>query len=306
MHYLGEDTNGTNLLCVAEIKLLLSVFSLRTLLTMKIPFFSFFLFIGFTAFSQQKTLEISEVEKAFAKHAIEYSTKDAFLKFMDTGAVVFNKGEIQKAKPYWEAQQPGTNKLVWSPSFAVISTQGDLAVTTGPWELKASAAVRDTAIASGAFMTVWEKKNNEWKFLADIGVTHNKKNPRSSGISSVEMNHIERTTYDGKRYMLAAEYNFINAYNTSGKDAYNNVADNDIHLVNPDQVPAHGIYSLEGALVNMSGKVKFEVVGSGVSKDGDVGYVYGYATENGKKGNYMRVWRRISRKWMLIMQTLTI
>lgn len=273
---------------------------------MKVPVTTIFLLIGFAVYSQQKTLEISEVEKAFAKHAVEYTTKEAFLKFMDTGAVVFDNGVIQKAKPFWEAKPAGTGKLLWSPSFAVISTQGDLAITTGPWELKATAATKDTALSSGAFMTVWEKKNNEWKFLADIGVAHNKKNPRSSGVSSVELNHIERTTYDGKRYMLAAEYSFINAYNASGKEAYNNVADNDIHLLNPGQVPSHGIYSLEAALVNMSGKIKFEVVNSGVSKDGDVGYVYGYATENGRKGNYMRVWRRISRKWMLIMQTLTI
>jgi ketosteroid isomerase-like protein len=256
--------------------------------------------------AQEKTKELADAENAFAKWALEHDTKEAFLKFMDTGAVVFDKGEIQKAKAHWEAKQPSTNKIIWYPTFAVISTSGDLGITTGPWEIKATAQARDTAIASGAFMTVWTKKNNEWKWNVDLGITHNLKNPKSTGVSSVELGHIERTTYDAGRYMLMAEQNFINAYNTTGKEAYNTVADNDIHLLNPNQLPVHGIYSLDAALVNMSGKIQFQAVGSGVSKDGDLGYLYGYATENGKKGNYLRVWRRISRKWMLIMQSLTI
>ena len=260
--------------------------------------------LGVTA--QQKTLELTEAEKAFAKYAADHNTRDAFLKYMDTAAVMFDKGEILKAKALWEARQPDSKKLTWSPTFAVISTSGDLGITTGPWEIKATANVRDTALSSGAFMTVWMEKNNEWKWMVDLGITHNMKHPRTSGVSSVELNHIERTTYDAHRYMLMAEQNFITAYNTSGKEAYNTVADNDIHLLNPNQLPVHGIYSLDAALVNMSGKIQFQAVGSGVSKDGDLGYVYGYATENGKKGNYLRVWRRMNRKWMIIMQTLTI
>jgi len=264
------------------------------------------IFLSLSLSAQEKTKELADAETAFANYAFEHNTKEAFLKFMDTSAVVFKNGEVQKAKPTWEAKQPTGGKLLWFPTFAVISTSADLGVTTGPWEYKPTGQPGDTAASSGAFMTVWTKKNNEWKWLVDIGITHNLKNARASGVSSVEMNHIERTTYDAARYMLNAEYYFITAYNKTGKEAYNTVADNDIHMLNPNQLPTHGIYSLDAALVNMSGKMQFQVVGSGVSKDGDVGYVYGTASENDKKGNYLRIWRRISRKWTLIMQTITI
>jgi hypothetical protein len=106
--------------------------------------------------------------------------------------------------------------------------------------------------------------------------------------------------------MLMAEQNFINAYSTSGKEAYNSVADNDVYLINPGQLPVSGRSNIDAALVNMSGAVQFQAVGSGVSKDGDIGYVYGYANEKDKKGNYLRIWRRIGRKWTLLLQTLTI
>lgn len=273
---------------------------MKTLLT------CFFALTSIIVAAQQRTQELADAENAFARYALEHNTREAFLKYMDTGAVVFDKGDIQKAKQVWEAKQVTPGKLLWSPSFAVISTAGDLGITTGPWEYKATADLKDTALASGAFMTVWIKKDNQYKWIADMGITHNQKNPRTSGVSSVELNHVERTTYDAARYMMSAENNFITAYNTSGKEAYNTVADNDIHLLNPGQLPVHGIYSLDAALVNMSGKIRFQAVASGISKDGDLGYVYGYATENGNKGNYLRIWRRISRKWTLMMQTLTI
>lgn len=273
---------------------------------MKIRLTSLLLIVSFLASAQQRTIDIAEAERAFARYAIQHGTREAFLKFMDTGAIVFEDGEIKKAKPTWETKDAGKNKLIWAPAFAVISTSGDLGFTTGPWELKASTDAKDTALASGAFMTVWTKSNNEWKFLVDIGVSHNLKNPPVADMASVELNHVERAGYDASRYMLAAEQTFISAYASFGKEAYKTVADNDIHILNPNQLPVHGIYSIDAALVNMSGSIQFQAVGSGVSKDGDIGYVYGNATENGKKGNYLRVWRRIGRKWTLIMQALTI
>lgn len=273
---------------------------------MKTLLFQLLLLTNIVGAAQQRTIDIAEAERAFARYAAQHNTKDAFLKFMDSTAVVFEDGAIQKAKPLWESKQPGKNKLLWAPSFAVISTAGDLGVTTGPWEMKATTDPKDTALASGAFMTVWTKKGDEWKWLVDIGIVHNLDNPPVGDVNSVELNHVERAGYDAGRYLLIAEQNFITAYKTSGKEAYNAVADNDIHLLNPNQLPVHGIYGLDGALVNMSGDIEFQAVGSGVSKDGDLGYVYGYASENGKKGNYLRVWRRVGRKWTLIMQTLTI
>lgn len=263
-----------------------------------------FLFPFSFAFSQQKTIDLVEAEKSFARYALEHNTRDAFLKFMDSNALVFEKGEIQKARQTWEAKQPNSSKLIWEPAFAIISTAGDLGVTTGPWQFKPSA--NDSAVASGVFTSVWILKNNEWKWLVDIGVEHNLKTPVFTSVASIELNHIERTTYDAARYLLAAEQNFINTYSTGGKEAYNSIADNDVYLINPGQLPVSGRNNIDAALVNMSGAVQFQAVGSGVSKDGDIGYVYGYANEKDKKGNYLRIWRRIGRKWTLLLQTLTI
>ncbi len=271
---------------------------------MKLTISILLLFYFSNAFSQQKTIDLIEAEKSFARYAIEHNTRDAFLKFMDSNAIVFDKGEIQKAWQVWEAKQPNPAKLIWEPAFAVISTAGDLGVTTGPWQFKPSA--NDSVVATGVFTTVWAFKNNEWKWIIDMGVDHNLKTPSFTDVASIELNHIEKTTYDAGRYMLMAEQNFINSYSSGGKETYTAVVDNDVYFVNPDQLPVSGRSNIDAALVNMSGAIQFQAIGSGVSKDGDIGYVYGYANEKDKKGNYLRIWRRIGRKWTLLLQTLTL
>lgn len=223
---------------------------------------------------------------------------------MDSSAVVFNNGEIKKAREVWAAKKVNASKLIWDPSFAVISTAGDLGITTGPWQFKP--AGKDSVVASGEFTTVWVKRDSGWRWVVDMGIDHNQEVVFTPVVASIELGHVERSGYDAARYMLMAEQNFIKSYSTNGKEAYNEVADKDIYFNTTGFTPVKGQQSIEAALVNLSGSTRFEAVGSGVSKDGDIGYVYGYATEKDKKGNYLRVWRRIGRKWTLLLQTLTI
>jgi ketosteroid isomerase-like protein len=271
---------------------------------MRTPIIALLLLAASAVYSQEKFVSVVEAERSFARYAIEHNTRDAFLKFMDTSAVVFNKGEILKARPVWEAKKPNKAKLIWEPAFAVISTGGDLGITTGPWQFKPEG--KDSVVATGEFSTVWIKKDTSWKWVLDMGIDHNQKVRSFPNVAGIELSHVERTSYPALRYMLVAEDNFINSYGASGKDAYRDVADKDIYFVTNGYLPVQGIYQLDDALTNLSGTMKFQVAGSGVSKDGDIGYVYGYVSEKEKKGNYLRVWRRIGRKWTVLLQTLII
>jgi hypothetical protein len=265
---------------------------------------SFLLILASCAYSQEKFMSVVEAERSFARYAIEHNTRDAFLKFMDTGAVVFDKGEVLKAKTVWDAKKPNKAKLIWEPAFAVLSTGGYIGITTGPWQYKPEG--KDSVIATGEFSTVWVKNDSSWKWVVDMGIEHNQKVGSFPQVAGIELSHVERTSYPALRYMLATEDNFINSYASSGKDAYRDIADKDIYFVTNGFAPVQGIYQMDDALINMSGSMKFRVAGSGCSKDGDIGYVYGYVTDKDKKGNYLRVWRRIGRKWTLLLQTLTI
>ena len=54
----------------------------------------------------------------------------------------------------------------------------------------------------------------------------------------------------------------------------------------------------------MPQKIEYAVEGSGISASGDLGYVYGTAVSNGKKDNYLRIWRREGKEWKLALETL--
>jgi hypothetical protein len=262
------------------------------------------LFAVSIGYSQEKWIPLVNTERAFARYAVEHNTREAFLQYMDTSAVVFNKGEILKAKPTWEAKPANKAKLIWEPAFVIVSTGGDLGITTGPWQFKP--AGKDSVIATGEFSTVWVKQDTTWKWVVDMGIDHNQPVGKFQNVTGVELKHFENSSYPGYRYMLMAEDNFNKSYNTAGKDAYRDVADDDIYFLTNGYTAIHGVYKIDEALTNLSGSMKFQAVGSGCSKQGDLGYVYGYVNDKDKKGNYLRVWRRIGRKWMLILQTLTI
>ncbi|MDB5231713.1 MAG: hypothetical protein JWN76_2518 [Chitinophagaceae bacterium] len=50
--------------------------------------------------------------------------------------------------------------------------------------------------------------------------------------------------------------------------------------------------------------LQMEPVAGGVSKAGDLAYVYGNLTYKDSKENYLRVWQRTSSGWKTILQVL--
>src|SRR5688572_29183700 len=130
------------------------------------------LFVSFAL--SQNVNDVIKAEKAFADYALKHNMRDAFIRFLDSNAIMFDKGEIINAKQLWTADTGSAGKLLWKPAFAGISQSADLAFTTGPWEFKPSIA--ESSIASGQFATIWIKTNSgEWKFLVDLGIDVNQR-----------------------------------------------------------------------------------------------------------------------------------
>src|SRR4051812_19592440 len=118
----------------------------------------------------QKNVDgLVKAEKSFSAYAVSHNTKDAFLKFADSGAVVFDKGEAVNAIGLWSAREKREGILEWHPQFAEVSNSGDFGYTTGPWTFR-SKAVSDSITGRGQFTSVWHfDSSGEWKFLVDLG-----------------------------------------------------------------------------------------------------------------------------------------
>ncbi|RYY67259.1 MAG: hypothetical protein EOO12_01710 [Chitinophagaceae bacterium] len=107
-------------------------------------------------------------ENRFAAQSVRENTRDAFLAFMDTAALMFRKNAFQKSYAEWQAKEKRPGLLHWKPVVAELANSGDWGFSTGPWTFRATEA--DSVTARGHFFTIWHRQaDNQWKFLFDCG-----------------------------------------------------------------------------------------------------------------------------------------
>ncbi|WP_410965866.1 hypothetical protein, partial [Salmonella sp. SAL4438] len=70
----------------------------------------------------QKNIEgLIQAEKSFAAYSVAHSTKEAFLKFLDSTGVVFEKGQPVNGIESWNKKEKAPGILNWHPQFAEIA-----------------------------------------------------------------------------------------------------------------------------------------------------------------------------------------
>src|SRR5215211_5428106 len=167
----------------------------------------------FTVLKTQAQKDIDgliQAEKNFAAYSVAHSTKEAFLHFIDTAGVVFEKGEAVNGMQLWNKPQKQAGVLNWHPQFAEIAGSGDFGYTTGPWTFQPK-TINDSVVARGQYTTIWTiDKQGEWKFLLDLGVGG------LPSTDSLDVQKIETSKVVTKRIdllsMVKTEEAFIKAY----------------------------------------------------------------------------------------------
>src|SRR5262245_17714124 len=105
--------------------------------------------------AQRPVDELINAERSFAAYSVANGTKDAFLKFLDSNGIIFEKGKAVNGIEAWTKRDKGPGILYWWPQVAEIAGSNDFGYTTGPWTFRQSAT--DTVIARGQYSTVWHK-----------------------------------------------------------------------------------------------------------------------------------------------------
>ncbi len=135
-----------------------------------LPFIAL-VFTAFTGFAQRSIDSMVQAEKNFANTSMVASTKEAFVKFIDTAGIVFEKGQPVNGFELYTKSERRPGILTWEPEYAEISASNDFGYTTGPWKYYAN-TLKDDPLAQGHFITVWQLNNNgEWKFSSTL-VSH--------------------------------------------------------------------------------------------------------------------------------------
>jgi ketosteroid isomerase-like protein len=109
-------------------------------------------------------------ERAFAAASLEKGLHESFLSYLAQDAIVFDPLPTSGRAAH-EGKPPSKGSLSWGPAWIAVSSAGDLALSTGPWEFR----LRDDQAKeprTGYFFSVWRRQDDGgWKVAVDIGVT---------------------------------------------------------------------------------------------------------------------------------------
>lgn len=263
----------------------------------------FFLFVALQASDVigQKNpalMEVVNAEKSFASHARSTSISEAFMKFLDDSARVFEKGEIVNGKATWGSRKTDSADLAWYPEFAEVAASGDFGYTTGPsqFRLKKGSAEPDYR---GYFSSIWLKnKSGGWKVILDIGCQSPSEFDESKVDYTNKASLKDKRPQPGKTNIKSVEESFIASCDEgNGYLKYGSTAG---RYYRPGQKAVKGDFSPSDTV-----KITFKNAGTGMAPSGDFGYAYGYATASQKKGNYLRVWKKESDGWKIVLDVTT-
>lgn len=106
--------------------------------------------------------------------AVKARSRERFLGFIDDEAAFFGGerrlGPVSIAEgwaPFFEADGP---TLSWAPETVAVVGAGDLAYTSGRYELASKGADGKPHVSRGTYLTVWRKQaDGSWKAVVDIG-----------------------------------------------------------------------------------------------------------------------------------------
>lgn len=267
---------------------------------MKILVVISFLLFGFQLMAQKNIDGLINAEKSFAAYSVAHGAKNAFLKFLDSNGIVFDRGKARNGIEVWQKRQDGPFVLNWTPQFAEIAHSNDFGYTTGPWMLRA--AGNDSITGRGRFTTVWHiDANGEWKFLVDLGVG-NLPAVLQSGINKIEAKKItgNATTTE----LLKAEQKFIGTYKINKGEAYKTYLSKHSILNRNGLQPTTKNEGQTDMIKTTPSDVEFTITGSEISPSGDLAFIYGNTLHNNKTENYLRIWRKEKDGWKIAVEVL--
>jgi ketosteroid isomerase-like protein len=260
------------------------------------------LFIIQNAYSQKSLDGLIQAERSFAAYAVSNNTKNAFLTFLDSTGIVFEKGQPVNGIDAWNKKEARPGILNWHPQFAEIASSNEFGYTTGPWTFQPK-SVTDSVVATGQYTTVWHiNKNGEWKFLVDLGVS-NVPTTDSQEVQKITVEKITTNPID-LASLVKAEEKFIKAFKKNRTTAYNQFLSQHSILNRNQQLPATSTAEQKTTIEATPQQVNFTINGSRIAKSGDLGFVFGTTTLKNQPENYLRIWRREKEGWKIALEVL--
>jgi ketosteroid isomerase-like protein len=240
-------------------------------------------------------------ERNFAAASLEKGTRDAFLEFMDTSAIMFQKGEFGKSYANWQAREKGQGVLDWQPVVAEVSASGTWGFTTGPWTFRNNAH-EDTLSGRGHFFTIWHKvADGSWKFIFDCGIDGGKET-----LNTLYPFLVDKRAGGDPQALTQADQDFSGKLAKNARQAH-------VSYMSVTSVVCRegGFYAITPGqqarwLKALPATIEARSVGQIISPAKDLALVYGTITIAGKPQAFVRLWRNEPGGWRLAAELLPL
>jgi len=239
-------------------------------------------------------------ERAFAAASLEKGLHEAFLANLAPDAIAFMPLPVP-ARPVHEGKPPAPGKLNWGPTWVAVSSAGDLALSTGPWEIK---HYEETLIklSTGWFFSVWRRQpDGAFKVAVDAGISSPVKfvlpdaveNGSTGAPAAAPQPGAEANARIG---VTTAERSLAAAAKAGLGKAIEAQADPRLRVYREGKPGGIGPVASRALLAADQRKVSCTPDRIVTSASGDLGYAYGTCTGEGNdalsKYGFLRVWRK--------------
>jgi ketosteroid isomerase-like protein len=269
-----------------------------------------FLFLSTSAFAQLSldsiALDVAHNELLFSHTSVIKGRNDSFVEFFDDSCVMLDPFPVNGKQRFKNIPKSKTI-LTWKPSCVEISSGGDLAYSTGPWEIRPS-KLTDAPIYVGDFFSIWKNTGAGWKVVFDHGVSYPKsevKEEKFHYLIPAVIRKESENTVDAIGQMMSVENKFIaERLKGSNSSAYGEYAAGNIRLIRNDKYPVTGKKAAIKRTADGERFTTYSSFDSKISHTGDLGYTYGIAVD-GKKDTsiYIRVWRK-EQGWKIAVDVM--
>lgn len=256
---------------------------------------------------------VVDAEKSFDKLVERKGLKDAFLQVADPEGIVFKPDPIKITDFYSQIdKQPGT--LTWTPKFARISANGDLAFSAGPYIYQNGKTDDDKVY--GDYVSIWRLDPTEGKMrlLIDLGIQHPE--PEQEELTDLkDPDPAKRTApskdpFNGKSIIIGTDKIFNHELTVSAMATYKEFLSPEGRYYFPGFEPILGQDKIMKFIDNEGISISAETINAGRSASGDLAYSYGRARI--KKGeivsnyNYVRIWEiDKDHKWNILLEVFS-
>jgi ketosteroid isomerase-like protein len=235
-------------------------------------------------------------ERAFAALSVEKGMRDAFLTYLADNGVLL-RFPPANGKALWSSRSAVPATLLWEPSFAEVSTAGDLGYTTGPSEFRPYDDKEP--VEYGHFVSMWRRQpDGTWRVALDVGISHDKP---AHGVGSHDfLPGPEHRRFSGAVDPSGADRAWSEDARAIGESAaFLRWTTADVRSYRDGHEPWRGQRAAREALPDSGGVPAFLPDTAIVARSGDLGYSYGilerraHADSVPDSSVYLHVWRRV-------------